>query len=149
MKKIAILITILGAALSPCAGLFAGDKGAQVKALVEQGVAMVKQQGKDATLRAIDDLKGPFVKGELYLFAISLNNISLAEGSPHNKPLIGKDMSDLKIVLRMTEIAKKQGAGWLEYSWPKPRGVTPTPKKSYIMRVPGQDFYIGCGYYLK
>jgi len=149
MRKIAILVAILGVALSPCAGLFAGDKGAEVKALVEQGVAMVKQQGKDATLRAINDLKGPFVKGELYLFAISLNNISLAEGSPYNKPLIGKDMSNLKIVLKMTEIAKKQGAGWLEYSWPKPRGATPTPKKSYIMRVPGQDFYIGCGYYLK
>lgn len=149
MRKIAILVTILGAALSPCDGLFARDQDAQVKALVEQGVAMVKQQGKDDTLRAINDLKGPFVKGELYLFANSLNNISLAVGSPYNKPLIGKDVSNLKIVLRMTEIAKGQGAGWLEYLWPKPREDTPTPKKSYIMRVPGQDFYIGCGYYLK
>ena len=93
MRKIAILVAILGVALSPCAGLFAGDKDAQVKALVEQGVAMVEQQGKDATLRAIDDLKGPFVKGELYLFANSLKNIALAEGSPYNKPLIGKDVS--------------------------------------------------------
>ncbi len=149
MRKIAILVTILCAALSPCAGLFAGDKDARVKALVEQGVAMVKQQGKDATLKAINDLKGPFVNGELYLFANSLNNIVLAAGSPYNKPLIGKDVSNLKMILRMTEIAKGQGAGWLEYSWPKPREDTPTPKKSYLMRVPGQDFYIGCGYYLK
>ena len=149
MRKIAILVAILGVAISPCAGLFAGDKDAQVKALVEQGVAMVKQQGKDTTLKAINDLKGPFVKGELYLFANSLNNIVLASGSPYNKPLIGKDVSNLKMVLQMTEIAKGQGAGWLEYSWPKPREDTPTPKKSYIMRVPGQDFYIGCGYYLK
>ncbi len=52
------------------------------------------------------------------------------------------------MVLQMAEIAKAQGAGWLEYSWPKPREDTPTPKKSYVMRVPGQDFYIGCGYYL-
>ena len=94
-------------------------------------------------------MKGPFVKGELYLFANSLNNIALASGSPYNKPLIGKDVSNLKMVLQMTEIAKGQGAGWLEYSWPKPREDTPTPKKSYIMRVPGQDFYIGCGYYLE
>ena len=149
MRKIAILVVILGVALSPAAGLFAGDKDAQVKGLVEQGVAMVKQQGKDTTLKAINDLKGPFVKGELYLFANSLNNIVLASGSPYNKPLIGKDVSNLKMVLQMTEIAKGQGAGWLEYSWPKPREDTPTPKKSYIMRVPGQDFYIGCGYYLK
>ena len=149
MRKIAILVVMLGVALSPAAGLFAGDKDAQVKGLVEQGVAMVKQQGKDTTLKAINDLKGPFVKGELYLFANSLNNIVLASGSPYNKPLIGKDVSNLKMVLQMTEIAKGQGAGWLEYSWPKPREDTPTPKKSYIMRVPGQDFYIGCGYYLK
>jgi len=60
MRKIAILVVILGVALSPAAGLFAGDKDAQVKGLVEQGVAMVKQQGEDTTLRAINDLKGPF-----------------------------------------------------------------------------------------
>ena len=149
MRKIAILIVILGVAISPCAGLFAGEKDAQVKALVEQGLAMVKQQGKDTTLKAINDLKGPFVKGELYLFANSMKNIVLASGSPYSKPLIGKDVSNLKMVLQMAEIAKKQGAGWLEYSWPKPREDTPTPKKSYVMRVPGQDFYIGCGYYLK
>ena len=149
MRKIAILVAILGVAISPCAGLFAGDKDAQVKALVEQGVAMVKQQGKDTTLKAINDLKGPFVEGELYLFANSMKNIVLASGSPYSKPLIGKDVSNLKMVLQMAEIAKKQGAGWLEYSWPKPREDTPTPKKSYVMRVPGQDFYIGCGYYLK
>ncbi len=75
MRKIAILVAILGVVLSPCAGLIAGDKDAQVKALVEQGVAMVKQQGRNATPKAINDLEGPFVKGELYLFANSLNNI--------------------------------------------------------------------------
>ena len=46
MRKIAILVVILGVALSPGAGLFAGDKDTLVKGLVEQGVAMVKQQGK-------------------------------------------------------------------------------------------------------
>ena len=125
MKKIAILVAILGVVLSPCAGLFAGDKDAQVKALVEKGVAMVKQQGKDATLKTINDLKGPFVKGELYLFANTMKNIILAAGSRYDKPLIGKNVSNLKFVLKMTAIAKEQEAGWLEYSWPKPREDTP------------------------
>ena len=93
MKKIVLLLTILAMVLSPEAALLAGDKKAEVKALVEQGVALVQKEGKDAAFKAINDLKGPFVKGDLYLFATSLKNIDLAEGSPNNKLLIGKDLS--------------------------------------------------------
>ncbi len=149
MKRLILLLTILCVILSPAADLIAGDKEAEVKALVERGVAMVVKQGKDATLKAIADLKGPFVKGDLYLFAISMNNVSLASGSPVDKPFNGKDISHFNFISAMTKIAKTKGSGWHEYSWPKPGEKSPSPKKTYVMRVPDQDFYIGCGYYLK
>ncbi len=154
MKNIVVLLTMLVVVFSPSAALLAGDKKAEdkkaeVKALVEQGVALVQKEGKDAAFKVINDLKGPFVKGDLYLFATSLKNIDLAEGSPNNKALIGKDLSQYQAVVKMTEVAKTKGSGWVEYSWPKPGENVPSPKRSFVMRVPGQDFYIGCGYYLK
>ena len=149
MKKMTMLLAMLGLVLLPLSGLLAADKDAEVKALVERGVATAKEQGKDAALKAIADLKGPFVKGDLYLFAISFNNISLAAGSPVDKPFDGKDVSRFKFVPKMTKIAKTKGSGWVEYSWPKPGKKTPTCKRTFVMRVPGHDFYIGCGYYLK
>ena len=73
----------------------------------------------------------------------------MAEGSPNNKPLIGTDISYYPFVVEMTEVAKRKGSGWVKYSWPKPGRNLPSPKNSFVMRVPGEDFYIGCGYYLK
>lgn len=154
MKKLMALTIVLGVALLSCAGVLAQDKesreqDAEVKALVEKGVALVKEKGKEAALREINKLKGPFVKGELFLFAVSLNNVALGGGDESSHSVRGKDLSGLKFIPKMTTIAKEKGSGWLEYKWPKPGSESPTPKRTYFMRVPGQDFLIGCGYYLK
>ncbi|MFC1835255.1 cache domain-containing protein [Thermodesulfobacteriota bacterium] len=149
MKKIVLMLAMVGVALGPCTGLFAGDRAAMVKAMVEKGVAMVEKEGKEAAFKAINDLKGPFVKGDLYLFAASLEGVSLAQGSPNNKPLLGKNISKYPSVAKMIELAKTKGSGWVDYSWTKPGEDYPTPKRSFIQRVAGQDFFIGCGYYLK
>ncbi len=49
------------------------EEEAEFKALVEKRILLVKEKGKEAALREINKLKGPFVKGELFLFPISLN----------------------------------------------------------------------------
>ncbi len=149
MKRAVVLLGLLGAALLFWSAALAGDKEAEAKALVERATAMAEKEGTTAVLRAVNDVKGPFVKGDLYLFAIALNNVALAEGSPNNKLLIGEDIGYYSFVVKMTEVAIKKGSGWVSYSWPKPGENLPSPKKSFVMRVPGKDFYIGCGYYLK
>jgi len=124
------------------------DREAAVKSMVEKAVAMVKEKGLDATLKDINDLKGPFVNGNLYIFALNLKRKVLASGSAYNRPLLGT-VSKKPHDFKMVEIAKKEGSGWVEYSWPKPNEKTPSPKRSFIMRVPGEDAYFGCGYYPK
>ncbi len=149
MKKIAVTLVLIGAALMVPTAIFADDRAAAVQGMVERAVALVKAEGKEAAFKAINDLEGPFVTGETYLFAISLDGVSLAEGSPNNKPLLGKNIRSDPAVAKMIEQAKAKGSGWVNYSWTKPGEKNPTPKRSFIKRVPGQDFFIGCGYYLK
>ena len=131
-----------------CVGSARAGNDAEVKSLVEKAVTMVEKSGLDATLKAINNLKGPFVQGDLYIFAMSLDNLRLAAGSLYNKHLLGT-VAKKKHTAKMAEMARKQGSGWIEYSWPKPNETKPSPKRTYVMRVPGKDAYFGCGYYLK
>lgn len=134
--------------LSFAAAAVSADQADDAKALVQKAVAMVKEKGLEAALEAINDLKGPFVKGNLYVFANSLENKRLAAGSPANRPLLGT-VAKSPFALKMAEIARGPGEGWVEYSWPKPNEKEPSPKRAFIMRVPGCDAYFGCGYYTK
>ena len=152
-KLLALLMTlILGLA---CAGLATADEAADTKALVENGVAMVKDKGLDATIKAIGDPKGPFVKGDLYLFSGSLDKVTATAHPFAADKLVGPDLTNLKdskgsqFFIKFKEIAEKPGSGWVEYWWPKPGEKEPSLKKTFIMRVPGQNAYIAAGYYPK
>jgi signal transduction histidine kinase len=150
MRKIFLLgfIVALGLFL---VGTAVADKAADTKALVEQGVAAFKAKGKDDTIKAIDDPKGPFVKDDLYLFVGSMDNKVLAH--PFAKQLVGKDATDLKdpkgtaFFVKFKEVADKDGSGWVEYWWQKPGDKEPALRNTFIMKVPGETVYIGAGYY--
>lgn len=148
------LVMALGLSLA-CVGLVAADNEADTKALVEKGVAMVKEKGLDATLKAIGDPKGPFVKGDLYLFAGPLDKVTLLAHPYAAKKLVGPDLSKIKdskgnfFFIKFKEVAEKPGSGWVEYMWPKPNAKEPSLKKTYVMKVPGQNAYIAAGYYPK
>lgn len=150
MRKIFLLVMVAALGLF-LTGAALADMAADSKGLVEQGIAMFKDKGKDATLKAIDDPKGPFVKGEVYIFAVSMDNKVLAH--PVAKQLVGKEVGDMKdkkgnpLFGKFKEVAEKSGSGWVEYWWPKPGSEEPAAKNTFIMRVPGQDIYIGAGYY--
>lgn len=151
MRRVAVLGIAVLLGLLVCVGLAYADKAADTKALVEKGAGMFKAKGKAAALKAINDPKGPFVKGELYIFAVDMNNKVLAH--PMKQSLVGKDVSKVKdkkgklLFAEFLDVAKGKGAGWVEYMWPKPGAKDPSPKRSYIMKVPGELVYIGAGYY--
>ena len=152
MKRSLVLCLVLALA---CATAALADEAANVKALVEKGVAMVKEKGVDATLKAIGDPKGPFVKGDLYLFAGPLDKVTLSAHPLAAAKLVGPDLTNTKdskgnqFFIKFKDIAAKPGTGWVEYWWPKPGAKEESLKKTYIMRVPGQNLYIGAGYYPK
>lgn len=129
----------------------AADQAADSKALVEKGISMFKEKGSDATIKAIDDPKGPFIKDDLYIFAVSLDNKVLAH--PFSKQLVGKEVAEIKdkkgeaFFVKFKETAEKKGSGWVDYWWPKPGQQEPALKSTFIMLVPGEKIYIGAGYY--
>jgi signal transduction histidine kinase len=49
----------------------------------------------------------------------------------------------------MNEVAEEDGAGWVDYMWPKPGEKKPSPKISYVKQVKfGDDTFVaGCGTY--
>jgi cytochrome c len=145
---------LLAAGMISAAGMvMANDKQAEkAKALVEKGVRMAVADGEEKTLKAIGDPNGPFIDGELYLFAGPLDMVALS-AHPYQPALVGQDLSTFKnsqmfsFIGDFARIAKEDGAGWVEYMWPKPGAEEPSLKRTYIMKVPGKNLYIGCGFY--
>jgi len=144
-----ILIT-----LALCLGtVFAGEaEKTKAEALIKKGAQFIKDNGKEAALKAFNDPKGAFVEGELYIFAYDMDDVCLAL---YSKPAqIGKDLSDItdadgkqffKDFHKVIE--SKTGSGWVEYKWINPITKKIQDKQSFVMKIPGQNMYIGCGIY--
>jgi len=127
------------------------EAAAKVKALVEQGVIMAIVEGQEAALAAISDPEGPFIDGEYYLFAGLVSEVIMV-AHPYSS-LLNQDLSTYAdpegnlLFANFVAVASDAGAGWSEYWWPKPNEEESSRKLTYIMKVAGQDLYIGCGYY--
>lgn len=138
--------------ISFVAGTVMADEAADVKAMVEKGVVMAVVEGEKAVLEAIGDPKGPFIKADLYLFAGPLDKVTMS-AHLYKPELVGKDLSTFTdndgnfLFFEFVRTALEEGAGWTEYWWPKPGATKASLKKSYVMKVPGKDMYIGGGYY--
>jgi len=133
----------------PAPASSAGEFGSR-----DDAVAMVKhiqdyyaQNGAEATLKAITDKK--FVDRDLYPFANSFDGVSAAHGA--NQAMVGKNMNDIKdpsgkfLVREIVRIAKEDGHGWVDYSWPNPVTKKIDNKSSYVERM--GDYAIGVGVY--
>jgi cytochrome c len=119
------------------------------KAMAEKAMAYMKANGKDKAIAEYNNPKGQFVKGDLYIIAQGFNGVMLANGG--NPKLVGQNHLEVKdpngklFVQEMVQVAKTKGTGWVEYSWTNPTTKKVQAKKTWVMRVEGADFYIGCG----
>jgi cytochrome c len=146
---------LIAVALTLCvcwAGMSLASTPAEAEANVKAAIAMVKAKGVDETLKAIADPKGPFCKGDLYIWAGSLDKVQMV-AHPYKPKLVGRDLSMFKdtngkqFFNEFVKVAKEKGSGWVDYMWPKPGEKKPSPKTSYVERVPGENLYFGCGVY--
>lgn len=118
---------------------------------VKKAVAYYKAEGKEKAFEEFSNLKGKFVKDDLYIFVYDLTGKCVAHG--FNPKFIGKDMSTLKdpdgklFVAERIEIAKTKGKGWQNYKWQNPETKTIETKTAYIEKI--ENFIIGCGAYKK
>jgi cytochrome c len=117
----------------------------EAKALGEKAAAYMKANGKEKGVAEIGNLKGQFVKGEMYVTLQDFNGVPLA--NPMSPGLVGQNHFELKdpngkyFIKECIDIAKTKGSGWVEYSWVNPVTKKVQPKKSWVKRVEGMEIY--------
>lgn len=126
------------------------SKAEIAKALVQKTVAFYKANGLEATIKAVNDTKGPFVNGEYYVFIHRFDGINLARGDGNVKRL-GTNVLDSKdpdgklFVVDMIKQAQTKGVGVTDYKFKNPKTGLVEQKYSYYEKV--EDMLFGCGYY--
>jgi cytochrome c len=122
-------------------------------AKVQGAVKIAVEQGKDAALQAVGDKAGGFVWKDSYVFGTTADE-AVTVAHPIKPGLVGKNLlhvKDVNGVLLFAEIAKvassDAGKGWVDYMWPKPGEKKPSPKHTYVERVPNMNLAFGAGYY--
>ncbi|MBA4416716.1 MAG: hypothetical protein C0392_02220 [Syntrophus sp. (in: bacteria)] len=117
----------------------------EAKALGEKAAAYVKTNGKDKGVAEINNPKGQFVKGEMYVTMQDFSGVLLA--NPVSPKIVGQNHMELKdangkaFIKEMIEIGKTKGSGWVTYVWTNPATKKVQPKKSWVQRVEGTDIY--------
>lgn len=117
----------------------------EAKVLGEKAAAYMKANGKEKGVAEIGNLKGQFVKGEMYVTLQDFNGVPLA--NPMSPGLVGQNHFELKdpngkyFIKECIDIAKTKGSGWVEYSWVNPATKKVQSKKSWVKRVEGMEIY--------
>ncbi len=149
MKRFIISLFVLLFVLASVSAYASPEQ--ESKELVEKAVQIFTEKGKDYALKVVGASAGPLRKdGGMYVFAFAFDGTGLAH--PVNRNLVSqqwdlKDKNGKYIIRDFVQVAKEQGAGWSEYYWNKPGETNLVLKRTYIMRVPGEEIFVGCGYY--
>lgn len=119
------------------------------KRIVKTAVAYFNQNGKEAAFALISNPKGPFVRGDVYMFAYDFNGVAVAHGQ--NAALIGQNLIDQvdshgkHLIKELIEVARTKGKGWVDYYWRNEF------KRSYVERVVDPKtktpYLLAAGYY--
>lgn len=127
------------------------DEKAEAVRMVKEAVALYQASGMEKTLDALNDPKGQFVKGSLFVFAFDENGTLLANATAPEK--VGQNLLEVpdskgkKFRKEFVELAKKEGSGWVDYTNINPKTKQDEPKTSYIEKA--GELIIGCGIYKK
>ena len=124
----------------------------EVTSFVQGAVDYAKTNGKDIALKEFSkNSSSKFIKGELYIFAIDFNGVTLAQ--PYRPQDIGyshldlKDPNEVLFFKNMLNTAKR-GNGTLYYVWPNPAHDNAFETKlTYVEKV-DDTWWIGSGIYL-
>ena len=124
----------------------------EVISFVQGAVDYAKTNGKDIALKEFSkNSSSKFIKGELYIFAIDFNGVTLAQ--PYRPQDIGyshldlKDPNEVLFFKNMLNTAKR-GNGTLYYVWPNPAHDNAFETKlTYVEKV-DDTWWIGSGIYL-
>ncbi|MES2257063.1 MAG: cache domain-containing protein [Pseudomonadota bacterium] len=120
-------------------------------AIVRAAVQYLKKHGKEKGYAEISNPKGLFVRGELYVVAVTLDGTVLAHGA--NPRLIGKyiyamrDVDGKLFVQEQAKLARDVGSGWVDYRGLNPVSQAMEDKTAYVERL--DDMMVASGIYRK
>ena len=130
--------------------------------VVEEASGIVAAYGKrakagdmseqEAQREAAEILRGLRYSGQEYFWINDLQPTMIMH--PFKPELEGTDLSGITdpdgvaIFTEFADIAKSEGAGFVEYQWPKPGVEEPQPKVSYVTLYEPWGWVIGSGVYV-
>jgi methyl-accepting chemotaxis protein len=134
-----------------------------IQAIVDTGLGVIQEQydlfksGKlteqEAMRIAKDNLrKGRFNNGADYLFIYNLDGVNLMHASKPERE--GKSFIDTKdpngkdYIRQWTELLKKDGSAFMDYSFPKSGSTVPSPKISYAKVFTPWGWWLATGVYV-
>ena len=122
-------------------------------ALATKAADLVAHEGLAQACATMKTPGGPFNHGETYAFIMDMTGhwrcfppnpkaegeiLRSKSGIPDGKAMLPEQIA----------IAKSAaGEGWVDYRWNNPATGKIQPKRSYVHRVPGEDFFAISGYY--
>lgn len=110
------------------------------KKLAERAAKVLAAVGRADAFRRYRDPRGPFVRGDLYVFVVDRHGIIIENvGFPS---VIGSGGFDL--TSRFGAVVAR-GRGWIRYRWYNPCSRRMEQKMSYLVRV--GDLVVGVGAY--
>lgn len=121
-------------------------------AKTKEAAKLAETEGIEAAVKQVNDPNGPFVWKDTYVFALNMDT-GMVEAHPIKPKLIGKKLTGLKDIkgkmffVEFIKVAKEKGEGWVSYWWPKPGEKKPSPKNTYVYKVPGVDYLMAAGVY--
>lgn len=128
---------------------FAETEADQAIALVNQASALITEKGIDAAKESLSKADGPFVKGELYVFAYDLTGTMVAH--PKNPKLIGKNLIEVPDVdgklfrKDIIALANEKGSGWVDYKYKNPETSKVEAKTTFVLKA--GTVVLCCGIY--
>ena len=122
----------------------------ELKSFVQEAASHALVVGRKKALADFMDLEGPWVRGDVYIFAHDFNGTALA--LPYLPSAVGTYRLDVQdergayIDQDMRSIAMNDGSGFYEYRWTNPITGQTEPKVSYVMKV-DETWWLGAGIY--
>ncbi len=156
------LLTVAGAWLISQKSMLLTERQHKATALIEIPYSVVAEnyrletEGKlsraEAQKRALETIQVLRYDENNYFWVNDMHPAMIMH--PMNPSLNGKDLTDYKdptgrtMFVEMTNVVRKDGAGFVYYRWPRPRSDKPVAKISYVKGFQPWGWVLGTGIYL-
>ncbi len=122
----------------------------EIKEYVDRAAAWAQEHGRGDSIAAFNNATGPFVTGDVYIYALDYSGIALA--LPFQPGMVGSDFRPLqdasgKFYTDIEIALAKAGGGYILYHYPYPAGDQQSTLKISYVRPVDDTYWIGAGVY--